>query len=75
MEPLVFVIVLPIAALILAAIVFAFVVIAREPSLSREERLIWAVAFVVCMPLTAIVWGVLGPHPFGLRVGTVTPRA
>lgn len=63
MEPVVWLVVVPVVALYAAAIIYGIVKISREKTLSRLAKAIWLIAFCACMPLAAIVWGLLGPHP------------
>ncbi|UIP59872.1 PLDc N-terminal domain-containing protein [Agromyces marinus] len=57
-----------VAAVVLAAFVFAIVQIVRNESLNSIEKVAW-IAAVLCFPLAgAIVWFAAGPHPFGLRI-------
>lgn len=57
-----------VAALVLAAFVFAIAQIVRNESLNSLEKVIW-VAAVLLFPLVgSIVWFAAGPHPFGIRV-------
>lgn len=58
----------------LGALVYGAVRIAGTGDLTRTERNVWLVAFLVTPVITAIVWFAAGPHPWGLRFGTPTFR-
>jgi len=62
-------VIIPVAAVWMAAIVFALATVARERSLSTTERRIWIGAVLVAPLPAALVWFALGPHPFGVRLG------
>lgn len=67
---LVSLVVTPVAALYVLAVIYAIRQIVRAESLNVIERLIWALV-IVAFPFTgALVWFVTGPHPFGLRIET-----
>lgn len=61
-------------ALYLAAVAYAIVQVVRTPDLSAVERALWAAAIVTVPVAAMLVWYVLGPRPFGLRVGQPTFR-
>ncbi|PWC06276.1 PLDc N-terminal domain-containing protein [Mycetocola zhujimingii] len=54
----------------LAALAYGVVQIARTRDLSRGERNLWIVGFLVFPLIASLVWFFAGPHPWGLRWGT-----
>lgn len=61
-------VVTPVIALALAAIIVAIVQIFRTPQLDETERWVWVIALVFFPVVAALVWFFAGPHPFGLRI-------
>lgn len=51
-----------------AAIVYACVQVSRTNQLVHAEKLIWMAVIVLAPLVGALVWGLAGPHPFGLRL-------
>ena len=72
METFAIVVAIVVGALYLAALAYAITQIARMSGLNPTEKAIWIVA-ILAFPLGgAIIWFILGPHPFGIRVGKPT---
>lgn len=67
---LVLLIVVPLSALYVAAIVYALVQISRSEALNRVERWVWALAVIIFPIIASLVWFIAGPHPFGLKLET-----
>ncbi|GAB2829603.1 hypothetical protein GCM10027022_20720 [Alpinimonas psychrophila] len=59
-------------ALYLATITYVITQITRTSGLNPTEKAIWVVAILTFPLVGTIVWFVLGPHPFGIRVGDPT---
>lgn len=57
-----------VAALYVAAILFAAVHIYRRVDLSQAEKAVWIVAVLLAPVISGIVWFVAGPHPFRFRL-------
>lgn len=71
---LVFLIVAPVGALYLAAIIYAIAQITRTESLNQVERWVWALAVIIVPFIASLVWFIAGPHPFGLKITTSWER-
>ena len=54
--------------LYLAAIVFACIQVSRSTQLSDIEKYVWIAAIIVAPLVAALLWGLAGPHPLGLRL-------
>lgn len=52
----------------LAATVFACVQVWRSIQLTELEKYVWIAAIILVPFLAALIWGLAGPHPFGLRL-------
>ncbi len=68
MDVLAVAIVVPLAAFVLAAFVYAIAQITRAPELNDIEKLVWVLAVVFFPVVAALVWFLAGPHPLGLRI-------
>ena len=60
-------------ALYFTAVTYAIVQVVRTPDLATAERGLWIAAVLMVPVVALLVWYVLSPRPFGLRVRVGAP--